>query len=68
MPNIELDDSVTEESWQKARDADEGEGCAGGVVHEQGGPNCRRGADCRCARRIGAPIPVAANRPHDAGR
>jgi hypothetical protein len=60
MPNVEREDSVTEESWEKACEAEEADGCVAGAAHEHGSANCPRASACHCARPIGHPIPVAA--------
>jgi hypothetical protein len=54
------DDSRTAEAWEEARRTEETNTCAAGA-HKDGQP-CRRGADCRCARRLGPPIPLVADR------
>jgi hypothetical protein len=63
MPNVDLDESETEASWEQARENDEADGCAAGAAHEHDAAVCRRGSDCHCARRLGPPTPLAVNRP-----
>jgi hypothetical protein len=58
MPNLQTDERVTDDAWEKARDADEADGCAAGRAHDRPGAICRRGSQCHCARPIGHPVPV----------
>jgi len=66
MPNVEPDDLVSEESWEKARETEEADSCVAGALHGHDRRSCPRASNCRCARPIGHPIPVAPDRSRDA--
>ena len=68
MLTTEPDDRASDEAWEKARDADETDGCAAGRAHDHPGAICRRGSQCHCARPIGHPVPIVLPHEHDARR
>ena len=68
MANRETEDSSTKQPWENARKAEETDACAAGVGCELAAHHsCSRGSECRCARPIGPPIPLIANRPAKGG-